>query len=183
VRSALFASEEEAVGHLLEAVAVRCHPGARAPLDPDDFDYEVTASDGSVDGYQVKLSWDCMPMSSRKNLSATIATLSKRYEEEGSEFRGHFAPCYGKASTTRPPGQRYISLSSREFWSRVGDGDADFDIRVGEACALICTDFRSTLEDTTVAALVDELTAAAEAVIGDGRGSIDFPRLYREINR
>src|ERR1700722_1959747 len=64
VESALYASEEEAVGHLLEAIAMICFPGAATPENPDDLDFEVSVSDTELHGYQVKMSWDCMPMSS-----------------------------------------------------------------------------------------------------------------------
>lgn len=64
VASALFASEEEAVGHLLEQIATTCHPLARTPKFPDDFDFEVVQG-SKARGYQIKMSWDCMPMSSR----------------------------------------------------------------------------------------------------------------------
>src|ERR1700684_983192 len=53
VQSALFASEEEAVGHLLEAIAIACHPNAATPRFPDDLDYEVDLPDNHVEGYQV----------------------------------------------------------------------------------------------------------------------------------
>lgn len=182
IQGALLASEEEAVGHLLEAIATNCHPGASPPKYPDDFDYEV-ASGGTVEGYQVKLSWDCMPMSSRKNLSRTIEVLEHQYGQEGSEFTGYFAPCYGKAKTTRPPGQKYISLSSREFWARVGGGDEDFDLKVGEAVALICGDFRAKLEVELIPELVEALTAAALPILGDAEGDLDMTRLFRAVNR
>jgi len=73
VQSALYASEEEATGHLLETIAMKCFPEATVPRYPDDFDFEVQISPSEIDAYQVKMSWDCMPMSSRKNLSNTHA--------------------------------------------------------------------------------------------------------------
>jgi Type II restriction endonuclease EcoO109I len=182
IQGALVASEEEAVGHLLEAIAINCHPGATAPRYPEDFDYEVQA-DGRVEGYQVKLSWDCMPMSSRKNLSRTIGVLEEQYGREGKDFIGYFAPCYGKAKTTNPPGQRYTSLSSREFWSRVGGGDADFDLKVGEVVALTCGEFRERLEHELVPQLVEKLVSAALPILGDSEGDLDMAKLFRAVNR
>ena len=41
VQSALYASEEEATGHLLEAIAKICFPGGREPTYTDDFDLEA----------------------------------------------------------------------------------------------------------------------------------------------
>ncbi|HEY6552095.1 MAG TPA: PmeII family type II restriction endonuclease [Vicinamibacteria bacterium] len=182
IQGALFASEEEAVGHLLEAIAINCHPGGTVPRYPEDFDYEVEA-DGAVEGYQVKLSWDCMPMSSRKNLSRTIGRLEEQYRGEGKEFVGYFAPCYGKAKTTRPPGQRYVSLRSREFWSRVGGGDDDFDLKVGEVVALTCGEFRGRLERELIPRLVADLASAASPLIGDADGNLDMRKLFRAVNR
>lgn len=169
-------------GHMLEAVAKACHPEATVPLYPDDFDYEVTAADGAVDGYQVKLSFDCMPMSTRKNLSATVRQVRDTYRQADVEFRGHFAPCYGKATTTTPRGQDYISLGSRDFWTRVGGGDRDFDLKVSAATTLICSDFRARLEIDLVPRLIEGLTAEALVRIGTPEGDIDIQRLFRAIN-
>lgn len=177
VGSALLASEEEAVGHLLEAIAKACHPDASQPRYPDDFDYEVCLDDELVEGYQVKLSWDCMPMSSRKNLSNTIKALQEQYAEESKEFVGYFAPCYGKATTTSPPGQAYVSLSSREFWTKVGKGDQNFDQKVGEAVSLICGEFRKRLQKELVPKLVTSLTRDAEPMIGGKDGHLDMAKL------
>src|ERR1700733_5103126 len=47
VQAVLFASEEEAVGHLLEAIAKICYPGAHDPEFPDDLDFEAS-DDGST---------------------------------------------------------------------------------------------------------------------------------------
>ena len=175
IQSALYASEEEAVGHLLEAIAKVCFPGARFPTYPDDFDFEADGPDEEVHGYQVKMSWDCMPMSSRKNLSNTIRRVRGEYKEVGRDFVGYFAPCYGKATTSKPPGQEYVSLSSREFWERVGSGRKNFDVAVGDVCAL--------LTDKLVPTLLEELTAVAQPEIGDAEGMIDYVRLFRRINR
>lgn len=182
VTSALFASEEEAIGHVLEMIAKACHPLAQDPLIPDDFDFEVV--DGTrVTGYQIKMSWDCMPMSSRKNLSNTIRRLETHYGSQGAEFIGVFAPCYGKPTTTRPPGQAYVSLRSRDFWQEVGGGDPDFDIRVGEVCRILCAEFREELKETTVPQLVKRLTIEGCAAFGTSTGEIDHRRLFRLINR
>ena len=181
LQSALYASEEEAVGHLLEAIAKICHPGARAPLYPDDFDFEVAANN-EVTGYQVKMSWDCMPMSTRKNLSNTIRRVRELYERDGIAFTGVFAPCYGRATTSRQPGQEYLSLRSREFWTRVGDGDENYDVKVASVCALLCGEFRATVSTTLLPSLTDKLAAAAESIIGNGTGQIDYPKLVRAIN-
>ncbi|MFD0773498.1 PmeII family type II restriction endonuclease [Streptomonospora algeriensis] len=183
VRSALYASEEEAVGHLLEAIAKICFPGAQTPKYPDDFDFEAIESSTEVHGYQVKMSWDCMPMSSRKNLSNTIRKSREIYEAEGKEFTGYFAPCYGKAKTSTPPGQEYVSLASKEFWERVGGGFKDFDVRVGEVCSILCSEFRAEIEKELIPSLLDNLTAAAQKEIGDSQGYLDYTRLFRRINR
>jgi hypothetical protein len=140
-------------------------------------------ADESVEGYQVKLSWDCMPMSSRKNLSRTVAMLEEQYGSDGKRFIGYFAPCYGKAKTTSPPGQKYISLSSREFWSKVGGGDTDFDLKVGEVVALTCGEFRERLERELIPRLVANLVSAASPLIGDADGSLDMGKLFRAVNR
>lgn len=183
VQGALLASEEEAVGHLLEAIAVACHPNAATPRIPDDLDYEVDLPDNHVEGYQVKLSWDCMPMSSRKNLSSTVRKLAAQYRTEGKEFVGYFAPCYGKATTTSPPGQAYVSLSSRAFWAKVGSGDPDFDQKVGEAVALICGEFRRRLERDLLPKLTDSLVQAADPIIGGTNGALDMGKLFRAVNK
>jgi hypothetical protein len=183
VESALYASEEEAVGHLLEAIAMICFPGATTPSYPDDFDFEVPVSATELHGYQVKMSWDCMPMSSRKNLSNTIRGVQARLTAEGKTFVGFFAPCYGKPRTTQPPGQAYIFLSSREFWERVGNGEENFDVKVGEVCALLCAEFRVRVLETLVPTLLDHLTAAALPEIGNSDGTINYVKLFRRINR
>jgi hypothetical protein len=136
-----------------------------------------------VHAYQVKMSWDCMPMSSRKNLSNTIRQLSAQYRSAGLDFVGYFAPCYGRALTSRPPGQEYISLASREFWERVGNGERDYDVKVGEVCALLCSEFRSEVLHTLVPTLVANLAQAAQSEIGDDNGAIDYRKLFRRINR
>lgn len=134
-------------------------------------------------GYQVKMSWDCMPMSSRKNLSATIRKVRDDYAAEGVTFTGHFAPCYGRAVTTKLPGQDYVSLASREFWTEVGNGDADFDIKVGEVCALLCAHGCRSLIKDLVPALVANLTREVAPIIGDAAGNINYKRLFRRINK
>ncbi|WFE95931.1 PmeII family type II restriction endonuclease [Micromonospora sp. WMMD987] len=183
IQSALYASEEEAVGHLLEAVAKVCFPGARIPAHPDDFDFEVSGSSNEVHGYQVKMSWDCMPMSSRKNLSNTIVRVREEHEKEGKIFVGFFAPCYGRAKTSKAPGQEYVSLASREFWEQVGGGDKEYDVRVGEVCALLCSEFRREILDTLVPSLLTGLVAAATPEIGDRDGNLDYAKLFRRINK
>lgn len=183
LQGALLASEEEAVGHLLEAIAKACHPGAASPQFPDDFDYEVTPSDGVVEGYQVKLSWDCMPMSSRKNLSNTVRKLQAQYAAEGKQFVGYFAPCYGKASTTSPEKQAYVSLGSHDFWTKVGGGDPNFDVKIGEAVELICRDFRRRLETDLIPQLTERLAEAAQPIIGTSDGSLDTAKLFRAVNK
>jgi hypothetical protein len=183
VQAALFASEEEAVGHLLEAIAKTCFPGATAPTFPDDFDFEVPSANGEIHGYQVKMSWDCMPMSSRKNLSNTIRKVRAEYAKSGVRFCGFFASCYGRAKTSKPPGQEYISLASREFWTRVGAGQKDFDVRVGEVCALLCAESRREVQETLVPALVANLAQAAMPLIGDENGDLDYGLLFRCVNK
>lgn len=182
VGSALFASEEEAIGHVLEMIAKTCHPGAQPPELPDDFDFQETSPE-KVRAFQIKMSWDCMPMSSRKNLSNTIVRCRAHYEAQGIEFEGIFAPCYGKAQTTSPPGQAYISMRSRDFWQEVGNGDADYDVRVGDVCRLLCSEFRAQLYTDTIPLLIDELTTEGTKVFGNANGEIDYTRLFREINR
>jgi hypothetical protein len=181
IQGVLFASEEEAVGHLLEAIAKICHPGACEPEFPDDLDYEVTENT-TTSGYQVKMSWDCMPMSSRKNLSSTIRILRGVYEAKQKNFVGYFAPCYGKAKTSKQPGQEYVSLASREFWTRVGGGDPEYDVKVGEVCAILCSDFRSTIQATLIPDLVHRLTEAALPLIGEANGDLDYAKLFRRVN-
>jgi hypothetical protein len=118
IQGALFASEEEAVGHLLEAMATNCHRGASPPKYPDDFDYEI-ASVGTVEGYQVKLSWDCMPMSSRKNLSDDRgARIPVRAGRECVHWL--FRTVLRQGENDAAAGQKHISLSSRELWTGVG---------------------------------------------------------------
>jgi len=165
VQSTLFASEEEAVGHVLEFIAKCCHPGSRDPLHPEDLDYEVQ-EDKTVYGFQVKQSWDCMPMSSRKNLSNTYVRLATEYGKQGLGFIGYFAPCYGRLRESSPPGQKYTTLSSRGFWRRVGAGDLDYDTRVGKVCALLCQVPREDILRTLVPQLVEKLASVAEPVIG-----------------
>ena len=128
------------------------------------------------------MSWDCMPMSYRKNLYNTIKTVSEQLAEENMTFVGFFAPCYGKANTTRPPGQAYISLASKEFWERVGNGRTDFDVSVGKVCALLCAEYRITVLESLVPVLLDNLTAAALPEIGRKDGSIDNAKLFRRVN-
>ncbi|MDO9499661.1 PmeII family type II restriction endonuclease [Falsiroseomonas sp.] len=182
VASALYASEEEAVGHVLEMVAKICHPQAREPTITDDFDFEV-AVEGAIRGYQVKMSWDCMPMSSRKNLSNTIDRLTAHYSTEDIDFKGYFAPCYGSISTRRPPGQKYITIRSRDFWAEVGSGDADFDAKVGEVCRLLFSEFRSDLNGRLIPELVARLAVEGVREFGDSEGDIDYRLLFRAINR
>lgn len=105
------------------------------------------------------------------------------YAAEGVTFTGYFAPCYGRAETTKLPGQDYVSLASRQFWKEVGNGDADFDIKVGEVCAMLCAHGRKTLIDTLVPNLVANLTAAASPIIGDKDGKLNYNRLFRRINK
>jgi hypothetical protein len=182
VQSALYASEEEAVGHLLEMLALTCHPRAQSPRFVDDFDFEVVEGK-TARGFQVKMSWDCMPMSSRKNLSNTIRKVRKKYAQEGFKFVGYFAPCYGRSQTTKVPGQEYLSLASREFWTEVGNGDSNFDIKVGEVCARLCAHGRKRLTESLVPDLVVELTKAALPIIGNGDGTLNYERLFRRINK
>ncbi|AWB08313.1 hypothetical protein A6A40_25065 (plasmid) [Azospirillum humicireducens] len=181
VKSALFASEEEAVGHLLEAIAKICHPGASVPHLPDDFDYEIVERN-AVTAYQVKMSWDCMPMSTRKNLSNTISILKQHYQQEGKLFVGVFAPCYGKAKTTNPKGQQYTSMRSREFWSKVGSGDQDYDAKVGEVVGLLCAEFRSDVQESLVPELIQRLAEIANEIIGEKDGSLNYLKLFRSVN-
>jgi hypothetical protein len=183
IESALYASEEEAVGHLLEMIAKSCFPGAAHPTYPDDFDFEVRFSPDVVRGYQVKMSWDCMPMSTRKNLSATIRSVRDEFAKRNVVFEGYFAPCYGKAKTTQPPGQEYISLSSKEFWELVGGGVKDYDVKVGEVCALLCAQSRGRLLESLVPDLLERLTEAAMPEIGDPDGCINYTKLFRRVNR
>ncbi|NFV79854.1 PmeII family type II restriction endonuclease [Magnetospirillum aberrantis] len=181
VMSALFASEEEAIGHVLETIAKVCHPTAREPLITDDLDFEVEDGD-RVTGYQIKMSWDCMPMSSRKNLSNTVRNLREHYQKQGKEFVGVFAPCYGRSATNKTNSQEYVSMRSREFWTDVGNGDQEYDIKVGEVCRLLCSEFRSELSEEVVPELIDRLTAEGVAVFGTPEGDIDFRKLFRKIN-
>jgi hypothetical protein len=183
VESALYASEEEAVGHLLEAIAKICFPNATMPLYPDDFDFDAPGPNNEIHGYQVKMSWDCMPMSSRKNLSSTIRDVRVEYASVGKKFIGFFAPCYGRAQTSQAPGQDYTTLASREFWQRVGGGIVDFDIKVGEVCALLCSEFRKEMTTTLVPVLIEGLASMARPEIGTADGAIDYAKLFRRVNR
>jgi hypothetical protein len=182
VTSALFASEEEAIGHVLETIAKACYPGGREPSLTEDFDLEVSEP-GKVTAFQIKMSWDCMPMSSRKNLSNTILRCREHYREQGIEFKGVFAPCYGRAETTKPPGQEYISKRSREFWAEVGAGDPDYDFKVGQVCRLLCSEFRAELNATAIPNLINRLATEGARVFGDQNANIDYERLFRVINR
>jgi hypothetical protein len=181
VRSALFASEEEALGHVLETIAKACHPSASIPTDTDDFDFEVI-SGSNVTAYQIKMSWDCMPMSSRKNLSNTIRRRREASEADGKTFAGIFAPCYGRAQTSQA-GQEYISMRSRDFWQEVGNGNDAFDFKVGEVCGLLCSEFRQELSNSAIPKLIALLTDEGRASFGDDEGRIDYERLFRAINR
>ncbi|WP_198038914.1 PmeII family type II restriction endonuclease [Skermanella stibiiresistens] len=181
IQSALFASEEEAVGHLLEMIAKNCHPNATPPELPDDFDYQVVSAN-KISAYQVKMSWDCMPMSTRKNLSNTIFNLTEHYATMGRQFEGIFAPCYGKATTTMPKGQKYISMRSREFWQRVGNGDTDYDVKVGEVCGMLCSEFRCEVQEKLIPQLIADLTNAAIPIIGNPDGTLSYRKLFRAIN-
>ncbi|HYC06215.1 MAG TPA: PmeII family type II restriction endonuclease [Azospirillaceae bacterium] len=182
IRSTLIASEEEAMGHLFEAIAKFCCPGAREPLLTDDFDFEVEVGD-TIKAFQVKGSWDCMPMSSRKNLSATILRNRAYYKSKGKKFVGIFAPAYGKATTTSPEGQEYISMSSKEFWTFVGGGKKDFDLTVVQLCTVLCTDFRRALEEELIPQIVEKLAEKAKAEFGTPDGSIDYGRLMALVNK
>lgn len=181
VQSALFASEEEALGHVLEAIAKACHPEARPPEEVDDFDFEIVRDDDVI-AYQIKMSWDCMPMSSRKNLSNTIRRRREVNEAAGKTFTGIFAPCYGRAQTSQA-GQEYISMRSRDFWKEVGSGDDDFDIKVGEVCGLLCSEFREELSTSAIPKLIDLLSEEGRNSFGDEQGNIAYERLFRAINR
>ena len=181
VQSALFASEEEALGHVLETIAKACHPHAIPPEETDDFDFEVV-NGSDITAYQIKMSWDCMPMSSRKNLSNTIRRRRAAYEGEGKTFTGIFAPCYGRAQTSQA-GQEYISMRSRDFWQEVGSGDDAFDFRVGEVCGLLCSEFREELSNNAIPKLIELLSEEGKASFGDEHGNIDYRRLFQAINR
>lgn len=182
VRSSLFASEEEAIGHVLEHIAKACHPGGQTPELPIDFDFEVRTDD-TVTAYQVKMSWDCMNDSARKNLSNTVAKCKVHYASEGKKFEGIFAPCYGRPSTSKSDKREYIVKRSRDFWAEVGSGDVDYDFKVGEVCHLLCSEFRDQLNRTAIPDLIKRLTDEGSRVFGDADGKIDYLRLFREINR
>ena len=122
-------------------------------------------------------------MSSRKNLSNTIRRLTIEYAKRGLDFTGYFAPCYGRAKTSSPPGQDYTTLASREFWKQVGDGNPDFDVNVGSVCNLLCSDARSHITETLVPNLVDTLSKAVAGLIGNNDGEINFEKLFRAVNK
>lgn len=184
VQSALFASEEEAAGHLLELVAQICHPNSKDPDNSEDMDYEVHSEDKKkIEAYQVKMSWDCMPMSSRKNLSKTVRENKEMYAKSGIEYVGYFAPCYGKATTTTPKGQDYVSHGSKEFWVKVGGGKKDFDVNVGEVLAILCSEFRKNDVKDLIATLTSKLEECGKERFGLKDGSIDFNKLFRSINK
>lgn len=183
VRGLLFSSEEEAVGHVLEQIAHICHPKSIKPEFSDDLDFQVNL-DNIIRGYQIKMSWDCMPMSSRKNLSKTIEKLRTHYNEQGKEFIGIFASCYGKATTTNPKGQKYVALRSRDLWTEISGGiDVDYDVRVGEVCATLCAESRTKLINEIVSPMIERLIKSALPIIGDGKGNIDYRKLFRAINK
>ena len=167
---------------MLELIAKLCHPGAVYDERRDDFDYEIIEGK-DVYGYQIKMSWDCMPMSTRKNLSATILRLRKEYEAKGMTFTGYFAPCYGRKKSGLAGKQAYHTLASREFWSKVGSGDKNFDAKVGEVCALLCSEGRVHIIGVIVPALIDNVAAAAKPLIGDAEGGIDFVKLFKQVNK
>jgi len=182
IQSTLFASEEEAVGHLLEEIAMICHPGAQPPRFPMHFDYQIE-QEKHVDYYQIKMSWDAMNYSSRSKLSDRIEQLEEIYSAEGKEFRAFFAPCYGKPTESSPQGQKYTTLRSRDLWTKVGNGDQDFDFKVGEVCYLLCAEARITVEKALIPGMMKVLIESAEPEIGDGKGSIDYNKLFRRVNR
>jgi Type II restriction endonuclease EcoO109I len=182
VQSVLFASEEEAVGHLLEYIAKHCHPNAIFAERREDFDYEIEIGD-TVYGYQVKMSWDCMPMSTRKNLSATILKFREKYEAMGKKFVGYFAPCYGRKKDGKVGKQEYHGLPSRKFWESVGNGKKDFDAKVGEVCALLCSEARQQIIKERLPDLIDRVAKAALPLIGDAQGNIDFVKLFKQVNK
>jgi hypothetical protein len=76
-----------------------------------------------------------------------------------------------------------VTLASRHFWSEVGNGDDDFDVKVGEVCALLCADARAALTKDVVPELVSRLADAATSEIGRPDGKIDYQRLFRRINK
>ena len=74
-------------------------------------------------------------------------------------------------------------MSSREFWTKVGSGDPEYDHKVGEVCALLCTEFRNEIEGTLVPDLVERLTDEAQTIIGLPDGNLDYIALFRAVNR
>jgi hypothetical protein len=187
VGSALYASEEEAIGHVLEMIAKTCHPNATEPDFADDFDYQVRRQSGDITvirGFQVKMSWDCMPMSSRKNLSNTIRLVREKVDSDDgrTRFEGIFAPCYGSPNTRKVRGQQYVTMRSREFWAEIGRGQEDFDCAVGEVCNLLFKEFRHDLNLRLIPDLVERLTSEGERVFGNDDGTIDFEKLFRAVN-
>ena len=69
-------------------------------------------------------------------------------------------PCSARTPVAQAPGQDYVGLTSKEFWTRVGNGKAGLDHSVGEACALMCSKFRAEALDTLVPQLIGALTNA-----------------------
>jgi hypothetical protein len=74
-------------------------------------------------------------------------------------------------------------MASREFWQEVGAGEEDYDARVGEVCALLCSEFRSNEVKPMIASLVAILTSAARPIIGDSDGNLDLVKLFRAVNK
>ena len=74
-------------------------------------------------------------------------------------------------------------ISATEFWQRVGGGDSDYDVKVGEACEAMCAEFRENLSATLIPQLVKRLTEAARPLIGDDKGRIAYTKLFRQVNK
>jgi len=180
VLSTFFASEEEAIGHLLEALAKECHIGARPPKYPDGLDYEVE-KDNSVTGYQVKSGKD-LNSSTKNNLSVTSNSVKEKYQAEGKTFNCIAASCYGRKSTTSPPSHDFTYLSSREFWSQIGNNNPSFDYKIGQVLNLICAEFHREIKDVLAPELCTRLTQEALPLIGNPDGTLNLEKLFRQVN-
>jgi hypothetical protein len=75
-----------------------------------------------------------------------------------------------------------MSMRSREFWSNVGGGDSEYDVKVGQVTGLLCSKIRAEVESSLIPKLIDRLVEVAMPLIGNFSGEIDYQKLFREVN-
>lgn len=180
VDSTLRASSEEALGHFLEAIVKILHPRSVEPEFPDDLDMEII--DGNDrEGCQIKMSFDCLSNSMRKNLSHTITKLTEYYRKIGIAFTGLFCPLYGATKTTKQPAQSYTILRSRDFWDEIG-AQTCFDESIGQLCKLLCIEATKQLHTQLIPSLKDNLQKEGSKFFGNSDGTINYHKLFRLVN-